>query len=91
MKKLVLSLLAIATIWFESSPPRESQAAEQARVTGGCKPDRTNKRKLRTPRPAPQAYPERLPDSSNGFMRRLRPERIGGIDWYLNGRGPFSD
>ena len=19
------------------------------------------------------------------------PMRIGGIDWYLNGRGPFSD
>jgi hypothetical protein len=25
------------------------------------------------------------------FQNWLRPDKVGGIDWYLNGRGPFSD
>lgn len=82
---------SLANDTLAQQPPGRSSPKEQQ---AGCWCLDKDGRWVRT-RTAPQAITGASATGVNSrtsrFQNWLRPEKVGGIDWYLNGRGPFSD
>jgi hypothetical protein len=78
--------------------PRAGVQGSDAPGTGGCwcrTPDGrwlwvTGTKTLPNGQTALRTYSYYRPQTTI-YDENNRPQVIGGIDWYLNGRGPFSD